>query len=266
MKPVSLVIMTANSWRHKYFANRLIENFDVLGVVSEVKRELKKGETEEENQVIAEHSKEREKSELEYFGSEKDFNLPQEKILRVDYDEANTQRVFDWVAKLNPDYIALFGTGIIKEPYLSKFENRIINMHLGLSPYYRGSGTNFWPLVYGEPELVGVTVHLAIDKVDAGSILAQARPDIAPGDGPHDIGHKAIIAGVDSLIRAIELYAAKKIIPQTQDLTVGKVIKHKDFNADAVLQMKKNFESGMVGEYLANKTDRLNKYPIIELK
>ena len=72
-------------------------------------------------------------------------------------------------------------------------------MHLGLSPYYRGSGTNFWPLVDRLPECVGVTIHLAIPSVDAGPILTQVRPDIEPTDRAHEIGSRAIIAGLYAL-------------------------------------------------------------------
>jgi len=263
---ISLVVMTANSWRHRYFANRLLDHFNLLGVVSEVKRPLRAGETSEENQIIKTHSREREEEEKKFFREETRFNLPVARVMKIEYGQVNDQEVFEWVSGLGPRYIALFGTGIIKDPLLGTFENRIINMHLGLSPYYRGSGTNFWPLVFAEPELVGVTVHLAIEKVDAGSILGQARPQIEIGDAFHEIGFKAIEAGVEIFARCVEGYDTGKIKPQTQRLDIGKVFKHKDFTAQAVLKMKENFKKGMVKEYLAHKNERDTRYPIIELK
>ena len=45
-----------------------------------------------------------------------------------------------------PDVVLVFGTGLLKAPLIGAFPGRIINIHLGLSPYYRGAGTNFWPL------------------------------------------------------------------------------------------------------------------------
>ena len=38
----------------------------------------------------------------------------------------------------------VYGTTIIKGDLIRIFEKRIINLHLGLSPYYRGAGTNFF--------------------------------------------------------------------------------------------------------------------------
>lgn len=262
----SLVILTANSWRHRYVANRLIENFNVLGVVSEVKRGLKGGETVEENTVIAQHGRERDEKEKLYFGKETKFDLPADRILNVDYEGANTPEVFKWISDLKPDLIALFGTSIIKDPLLSAYENKIINMHLGLSPYYRGSATGFWPLVFNEPECVGVTVHLAVLKVDAGAILGQIRPDISANDDSHDFGYKNIIAGTNLMIRCIRDYFSGRIKPQFQQPGVGKLFKHKDFNAQAVVKMKENFANGMIKNYLENKSERDGKYPIIEVK
>ncbi|MEW6221793.1 MAG: formyl transferase, partial [Candidatus Hadarchaeota archaeon] len=175
----------------------------------------------------------------------------------------NSPEVFKWVTSLSPDYVILFGSGIIKDPLLSYYKNKMINMHLGLSPYYRGGGTNFWPLVNGEPECVGVTIHLATADVDGGPILSQERPDVEIGDGPHDIGCKTIIAGTDLMIKCIREYKRGRITPTPQK-PGGKLYKRKDFNADAVRKMLKNFESGMIEEYLKNKAERDRNYPIIQ--
>ncbi|MBI2024681.1 MAG: hypothetical protein HYT03_01130 [Candidatus Harrisonbacteria bacterium] len=261
---ISLVIITANALRHKFVTNQLIKDFQVKGVISEIKRPLRQGDTVEENEIIAKHSRERDEKEIEYFGAEKDFNLPTEKIMRVDYEEANSQKVYDWIKKLNPNYVVLFGSGIVRDPLLSEYKGRIINMHLGLSPYYRGSATTFWPFVEKEPECIGVTVHLAVLKVDAGSILGQSRPEINPDDGAHDIGYRNIIAGAELLTRCIREYSAGKIQPKPQRLDIGKVFKHKDFNAQSVLKMKENFSNGMIELYLENKPQRDAQYPIIE--
>ena len=52
------------------------------------------------------------------------------------------------------------------------FSRKFLNVHLGLSPYYRGSGTNVWPLINTEPDMVGAT--LCIDAgIDNGEIIHQ---------------------------------------------------------------------------------------------
>lgn len=264
-KKISVIVMTSNSWRHRYFANQMAKVFEVLGVVSETKPVLGKAANIESNPIVSEYDKERFSKEEEYFGAHPEFNLSKDKILTVDWGKSNSPEVFEWAAKLNPDYILLFGTGIIKDPFLSHFSNKVINMHLGLSPYYRGAGTNFWPLVFGEPECVGVTIHLATLKVDAGPILAQVRPEIEPNDTVHDIGFKTVIAGTELMIKCLASYHNGKINTKPQVPGTGKVFRSRDLTPESISKLLDNFNHGMISEYLRNKESRLKEYPIIEL-
>lgn len=263
---LKLVILTSNGKRHKFFANFLIERFNVVGIVTEKKRPLAATAAVEEESTVMEHKKRIKESEEKYFGQYEKFNLPEENILALDFGQINSELAFKWIADRQPDYIILYGTDIIRPPLLSHFENKIINMHLGLSPYYRGSATNFWALAEGEPEGVGATIHLAVQKVDAGSILAQVRPEISPGDDDQDIGNKTIIAGTKLMAECIVRYAEGRLVPQPQNLTIGKIFKKKDFNAQAVLKMRENFARGMIKNFLDHKAARLAKYPIVEIR
>jgi methionyl-tRNA formyltransferase len=204
----------------------------------------------------------REKSEQLFFSSDEVMDVDPERVLHIAKGEANSDPVFDWVASKTADYLILYGSSIIRERLLSMFEGRTINMHLGLSPYYRGSGTNFWPLVNVEPELVGVTIHLATLDVDAGAILKQVRPEIALGDRNHEIGCRAIIAGTFAMIAAIEGYDAGDLVPQKQ-APGGKLYRRRDFKIDAVRKMWRNLDEGMITSYLA-EPERTDRYPIVD--
>ena len=261
---VSIVVITGGNWRHKFVANYLIEHMNVFGVVCEKKKPVPEGKTNEENEVFKSVFKERDQKEIGYFGEHKEFNLSAEKILFVSQGESNSRKVYEWVTRLNPKYIILFGSSIIKDPLLSHYEGKIINMHLGLSPYYRGVATNFWPLVYNEPECVGVTVHLAVLDVDAGSILGQIRPDIVNSDDVHDVGNKAIVEGVKLLEKCISGYDTGRIKPLSQS-GKGKLFKRKDINHKSVIKMLDNFRNGMIEKYLAHKEERVKRYPITEI-
>lgn len=263
IKKIKLVILTSGAKRHKFFANFLAEKFDVVGVVSETKRPLASTADIEEHPAVAAHKKEIAIGEEKYFGKHAVFNLPEDRVLHLEFGHINDPEVFQWIKSRAPDYLALFGTDIIRPPILSEFENRIVNMHLGLSPYYRGSATSFWPLVYGEPECIGATIHLAIQKIDAGMMLGQIRPVMVLGDGPQDIGCKTIIAGTELMSRLILEYAEGKLNLKAQDLSIGRVFRKKDFNPEAVLKMKENFSKGMIEEFLQNRDQRITKYPII---
>ena len=158
--------------------------------------------------------------------------------------------------------IILFGSSIIKDFLLSEYEGRIINMHLGLSPYYRGSSTNFWPLVDALPECVGVTIHHAVLKVDGGRILSQGRPDVNEGDVSHDFGCKSIIKGVQLLIQTLDMMKDRTVAGIAQE-GVGKLCKRKDFTLESLIRMQTNFQNGMVSEYLTRKKERDSRFPII---
>jgi len=262
---ISVVILTSGSNRHKYFVNNLSRYFKVLGVVSEKKRPITIFDNKEENEISKKHFFQRDLAESLYFKDHDLFCVSDSEILNLENTQINSLETFDWVKSKNPDFVILFGTSIIRAPLLTYFENKIINMHLGLSPYYRGSGTNFWPLVNNQPECIGATIHLAILKVDAGAILAQVRPLPVGGDNCHDLGCKTIIAGTHTMINCINLYNDKKIIPTSQNLTGGFVYKKSDFNPSAVLKMWENFENGMIKSYITDKDLRDRKYPIINL-
>jgi methionyl-tRNA formyltransferase len=167
------------------------------------------------------------------------------------------------MASCRPDVVLVFGTGILREPLLSTFKGRIINLHLGLSPYYRGAGTNFWPLVNREPEYVGATIHYLDAGIDTGPIIAHARPEMASGDGPHDVGNKAIVAAADALVHAAASHAAGGVsaVPQWGG---GRLYQRKDFSADAVRKLYANFEHGMIDEYLAARHARDAALRLIE--
>lgn len=253
---IKIVIMTGNGLRYRYFANFLTSRFNILGIVSETINQP----SNQSQEKIRKHFLERDQKENYYLKGNEKFNT--EKVLFVSSGQSNSHQVFNWVTNLKLDFLVLYGASIIKDPLLSHFKNRIINMHLGLSPYYRGTGTNFWPLVNREPECLGTTIHLATSKVDAGPILLQARPSPEISDRCHDLGCKAIMVGAELMAKALKEYYANKIIPKNQS-GQGKLYKSNDFNVQAVSKMWANFDTGMMREYLKNKSLKDKKYPIL---
>ena len=71
--------------------------------------------------------------------------------------------------------------------------NKILNLHLGLSPYYRGAGTNYFPFVNNEPEYVGSTFMYLDEGIDTGEIIHQIRPLINITDSFHQLSNRFLI-------------------------------------------------------------------------
>mgnify|MGYP002868672130 CR=1 FL=1 len=104
---------------------------------------------------------------------------------------------------LASDAYVVFGASYIKG-WLVDFlvEKKAINIHMGVSPYYRGSSCNFWAAYDGHPELVGATIHLLDKGLDSGKMLYHALPK-AEETEPFDLGMKAVLSAQNSLVERI---------------------------------------------------------------
>jgi methionyl-tRNA formyltransferase len=265
--PYRAILLTANQLRHAYIAAELANRLELVGVISEAKAPLLEATADGERaqadrEVLIQHLDERRRAEEYYFGATSDLPAA-DSLLRIDHGTLNTAVVYEWIQLRKPDVLLLFGSSILREPLLSAYPDRIVNMHLGLSPYYRGSGTNFWPLVNNQPECVGVTIHLASSAVDAGPILCQGRPTPTIGDNAHTLGCKAIVKGASLLASAVVSYLDGRLRPVAQT-GGGRVYRRRDFSAAAVRQMWQHFHNGMIESYLSAADQRRARYPIID--
>ena len=79
---------------------------------------------------------------------------------------------------LNSDIYVVFGSSYIKG-WLINFliKKKAVNIHMGLSPYYRGSSCNFWALYDNNPHLVGATIHYLSKGLDSGRMIYHVFPD-----------------------------------------------------------------------------------------
>jgi hypothetical protein len=220
---IRLAVLTSTQIRHRYFARALARRFEVVAVGYErigysPADTSAAGLTEDENRVVAEHFAERDRQERRFFGADGEWIIDSSRcsVRQVHANELNTERTALWLEDARAEIIAVFGTNLIRSPLIERFAGRMVNMHLGLSPYYRGTATNFYPLLNGEPEYVGATIHLIDPGIDSGPILAHARPTIVEGDQPHTIGCKAIQSGIDKLIAVLPEWRAGRRLPVAQ--------------------------------------------------
>ena len=252
------ILLTSTFQRHVFVANAVAAACDLAGVWQEEKsfspERYARNTADEE--VIQHHFARRAASEARYFSADSAVRLDRGAVHRTIAAGACSEPAeVTLMAAARPDVVLVFGTGILRGPLLSAFEGRILNIHLGLSPYYRGAGTNFWPLVNREPEYVGATIHYIDAGIDTGPILSHARPFIEPGDGPHDLGNKTIVAAVQALLgaAAAHLSGAAHAVPQWGG---GRLYQRKDFSADAVRTLYGNFDTAMIAEYLEARDSR----------
>lgn len=85
-------------------------------------------------------------------------------------EDVNSKAVIDFLKDNSIDYIIVYGGKIIKSQIISIWNHKIINLHNGYSPQYRGSNTLFWPILENS-QYVGITIHYLTKDLDCGQLI-----------------------------------------------------------------------------------------------
>jgi hypothetical protein len=210
------------------------------------------------------HLAARERSEEDFFGPFVELAPDHSQPVHLPKGAINEAEHAAAITELRPDLLLAYGCSIIREPLLGTFQGRFLNVHLGLSPYYRGSGTNFWPLVNGEPEYVGATFMFIDAGIDTGPIIHQLRARIFKGDTPHSIGNRLIADMTPVYAEIARRFAELPRLPPLPAPAQAKVYRKQHFTAHATRTLYRRFEGGLVDRYLADREQRWAKAPILE--
>lgn len=90
-------------------------------------------------------------------------------------NSVNDAVTIDIIQRCRPDIVVVNGTRIISRQVLETVQVPIINMHMGITPKYRGVHGGYWALVSGDAEHCGVTVHMVNAGIDTGGIIRQKQ-------------------------------------------------------------------------------------------
>ena len=93
-----------------------------------------------------------------------------------------TTAVCDAIDEYDCEWVVLAGFMRVLAPIaISRFPNRIVNIHPSLLPAFPGAHAVETALAAGV-DTTGVTVHFVVEDVDAGPIIAQRTVPVLPGD------------------------------------------------------------------------------------
>jgi folate-dependent phosphoribosylglycinamide formyltransferase PurN len=161
-----------------------------------------------------------------------------------------------WLAEaMRSDIFVVFGASYIKPPLVDALiEKKAINIHMGVSPYFRGSACNFWALYDCYPELVGATIHLLSRGLDSGDILFHAMPDPRGCDG-FLLGMKAVQAAHKALADAIRNKTLMVHTPTSQNRALEiRYSRYRDFTDDvAENYLKTRLDSATLGSQIIKR-------------
>ena len=95
------------------------------------------------------------------------------------------------------------GTSILVPEIISE-ASLALNLHWGLSPYYRGTHCTEWALVNWDPLNIGVTIHKLSQQIDGGDIVGQARAVITPQDTVYSINMQLTHLGTKIVMQVLD--------------------------------------------------------------
>ena len=265
-----VIILTGSELRHDFFRKYIASKIN--GRVELSCCESKKGNVQEliasqsNKSLRSNHLLTREKTEKDFFGlfceEVKDSSNP----IHLEKGEVNNDDIVNKIIQINPDIIVAYGCSIVKSELLNKFKGQFINVHLGISPYYRGAGTNYWPYVNNELACVGTTFMHINEGIDTGDIIHQIRAEIYPDDTIHQTGMRLIANSAKELVKMIDCIDDISNDRKKHELIetpVNRYYKKKDFTEASLTRAMNNIASGMVNDYLSDKINIDQKFPII---
>lgn len=267
---MKIIILTSTHLRHVYFRKllALFPDIQVLksfcenseGVLEKTFVEDSVGKTVQQRHIAA-----RAISEEDFFDVFCRFVPDQSNPVMVPRGAINSPETLARIQALAPDVLVAYGCSLIQPDLLQCFPRRVLNVHLGLSPYYRGTATNFWPLVNAEPEYVGATIMYMDEGIDTGEIIHQVRARCYPADGPHQIGNRLIADMTLAYANIIRQFHNLMPMPQPNCPSENnKYYRRADFSPESVNTLYANFQAGMIPNYLKEQCRRDARVPLVQ--
>jgi hypothetical protein len=175
----------------------------------------------------------------------------------------------DWWSKLPPKmktHAESRQETALKDSWLEFFQKRILGIHLGISPYYRGSGTNFFPFVNNELGAVGYTLMNLNEGIDTGDIIHQSYANMIHGDSIHTIGTRLMRKMFSDIVKITHLenlefeFDSAVRQPYVEDY---KIYRKQDFTSINLELALKNISNQSIINFLENIDVERNKFPLV---
>ena len=192
---MKITVFTSNQPRHLALVERLADTADEVFAVLEC-NSVFPGQVADffaKSKTMHEYFSGVMAAEQHYFGSVR-FSPQRVSSMALKAGDLNRLTKSALAPALDADVYVIFGASFIKGWLVDHLvQHQALNIHMGLSPYYRGSSCNFWALYDGNPAMVGATIHLLTHGLDSGPILRHAVATLA-NEGPFYYTMKAVVA------------------------------------------------------------------------
>lgn len=221
---MKVVVLTSTARRHQAFAKAIHENANVVHTIFENKTQSAK---------LTE-------KEAFYF----DEWMP-DSYTRCEKGDVNSDTIRNIIKGVEPDYLLVFGTSILGPSVIDIPKQGALNIHTGLTQYYRGVDSHMWAVMDERLDRIGVTIHHVDTGIDTGRPVAQATlQSIVFMDDLDDVFLKNCQLGIDimsSIARTLShaSWPYSHMFEDMEDGGYGKLYKIKDKTQDIVQEAER---------------------------
>ncbi len=252
---MKLLLFSGTHPRHLFINQKVIKHFDETMVIL-MKREdiipnTPKNLSKNLSNLFSKHFQNRFIIEKKFYGDLDYKNIYKNcKVINVDKQTINSLDVSIEIEKFQADISFIFGVDLILSPVIDRMPKDKINLHLGLSPWYKGSATLFWPFYFLEPQFCGFTFHQIIKNPDAGEIIHQDVPKLSYGETIHEVAANCVLKASNSIDLLFSSWKKNKCFVGKIQKTTGRVWRDSDFDPSHLKLIYELFNDSIVDRYL----------------
>lgn len=252
---MNVLLLTGSHQRHLYIVNKLMELGIVAAHVMEVREEFipqpPAGLEEIDQHNFIRHFRDRDEAERRHFQGNDSVHL-EVSTLTVTMQQLNSTETIEWIKNQSFDLAISYGVHKLSDELLEVLPEHAWNIHGGLSPWYKGNTTLFWPFFMLRPNWAGMTVHRLSAQLDAGDIVHHAVPELAYGDGLHDVACKAVKQVAEDLSKILSTIPLSKI-QYTSQKGNGKLWIGTDWMPQHLRFVYNTYQNDIVDQFLDGK-------------
>jgi methionyl-tRNA formyltransferase len=147
----------------------------------------------------------------------------------ISLEELNGPKTWSLIERLQPDLLLSYGVHKLTPETLTRAPRLKWNIHGGLSPWYRGVITHFWPSYFLQPQMTGMTLHETTEAIDGGDVVHQTVAPLMRGDGVHDLACRAVISLAGELPEIVTRMTSGSLRAPVHPTTSGRIWRNSDW-------------------------------------
>jgi methionyl-tRNA formyltransferase len=257
-----IVMITGGDLEHRYVANRILEEFDIVAIIVDSGRRQSRTERIRyltrkykarqmfsrlmlrlTSVALRDRAHRREQLTAVLGNSSHEF-IRSDLVSEVAGINTDAGRAV--VRETSPDLLLIYGTGIVGDRVLGMARIGALNLHTGMSPEYRGVDCVFWPVYNNDVDLVGATIHQCTSAVDGGEIYERSAAQIESDDGQFAVFGRCVEKGAELYVDAIRRALTNSLVGYQQDPAVGREYQATDMRLRYDLYVRWLFWRGKV--------------------